>query len=128
MTPLLDITCRVLSTSYNSSSVPLQTTYLSFLALFFSSHAPSTFGCSVLDLTPILLHAFGEHYPRVAAKAFCIFSALLNALRQVKIGSDWMDKVYNCQRTDSSAQIQMQKYTLARKLVWAIYRCVQQRS
>ena len=93
MTPLLQITRRVLNTNSNASSVPLQTTCLSFLASFFSSHAPSTFSSSLFELTPVLLRALGERHPRVAAEAFCVFSALLNTLRPV--GIETVNKVYD---------------------------------
>lgn len=93
VTPLLEIIRRVLNTNSNSSSVPRQTTCLSFLASFFSSHAPSNFSSSLSELTPVLLRALGERHPRVAAEAFCVFSALLDALRLV--GTEWVDKVYD---------------------------------
>lgn len=95
VTPLLSITQRVLGTGSNSSSVPLHTTCLSFLATFFSNHAPSSFSGSLSNLTPALLRALGERHPRITAEAFRVFSALLNALRPIKVGSEWVDKVYD---------------------------------
>ena len=91
VTPLLEIPRRVLNTNSNSISVPLQTTCLGLLASFFSSHAPSTFSSSLSELTAVLLRALGERRPRVAAEAFCVFSAL----RPVKVGSEWVDQVYD---------------------------------
>lgn len=91
--PLLEITCRVLNTNSNASSVPLQTTCLSFLASFFSSHAPLNFNSSLSELTLVLLHSLGERHPRIAAEALCVFSALLNALQP--IGIERVDKVYD---------------------------------
>ncbi len=86
----------VLSQTPNTSTLALQTTCLSFLALFFSSHAPASFNSALPQLTPPLLRNVAERHPRVAAEAFRAFSALLNSLHPVPAGSEgWVLAVYN---------------------------------
>ncbi|RDB24577.1 Cullin-associated NEDD8-dissociated protein 1 [Hypsizygus marmoreus] len=84
----------ILAQSPTTSTSALHLTTLSFLALFFATHAPSTFASSLPTLTPVLLKSVGERHPRVASESFRVFSALLNALKPVK-GAEWVDKVYD---------------------------------
>lgn len=86
----------VLSQTPNTSTLALQTTCLSFLALFFSSHASASFNSALPQLTPPLLRNVAERHPRVAAEAFRAFSALLNSLRPVPASEEpWVLAVYN---------------------------------
>lgn len=91
---------QIISTSKSILSQPPSTTTstlhlacLSFLALFFSTHPPSTFAGSLSNLTPVLLKSLAERHPRVASETFRVFSALLNALKPVK-NADWAEQVY----------------------------------
>ncbi|KAF8907661.1 armadillo-type protein [Gymnopilus junonius] len=93
--PLVASTSKsVLSQSPTTSTSTLHLTCLSFLALFFSSHSPSTFSGSLPTLTPVLLKSLGERHPRIAAESFRVFSALLNALRPLK-PVDWIVSLYD---------------------------------
>lgn len=84
----------VLSSSSRSSSASLQVTCMSFLALFFSKHAPSVYAPQLDAITPSLLSALGEKHPRIASEAFRDFSALLSAMHPVK-GGAWVERVYD---------------------------------
>ena len=84
----------VLSQPPTTSTSTLHLSCLSFLGLFFSTHAPSVFAPSLPTLTPVLLKSLGERHPRVAAESFRTFSALLNATRPVKNG-DFSERVYD---------------------------------
>lgn len=84
----------VLSSSSRSSSASLQVTCMSFLALFFSKHAPPVYASQLDSITPSLLSALAEKHPRIASEAFRDFSALLNAMQPVK-GGVWVDRVYD---------------------------------
>ncbi|KAI0325025.1 ARM repeat-containing protein [Cubamyces sp. BRFM 1775] len=84
----------VLSVSSRSSSASLQVTCMSFLALFFSKHAPAVYAPQLDAITPFLLQALAEKHPRIASEAFRDFSALLNAMQPVK-GGAWVDRVYD---------------------------------
>ena len=84
----------VLSSSSRSSSASLQVTCMSFLALFFSKHAPPVYASQLDSITPSLLSALAEKHPRIASEAFRNFSALLNAMQPVK-GGVWVDRVYD---------------------------------
>ncbi|KIM50112.1 hypothetical protein SCLCIDRAFT_34642, partial [Scleroderma citrinum Foug A] len=84
----------VLSQPPTTSTSTLHLSCLSFLGLFFSTHAPSVFAPSLPTLTPVLLKSLGERHPRVAAESFRTFSALLNATRPVKNG-DFAERVYD---------------------------------
>lgn len=84
----------VLSQSPTTSTSTLHLSCLSFLGLFFSTHAPVVFAPSLPTLTPVLLKSLGERHPRVAAESFRTFSALLNATRPVKNG-DFSERVYD---------------------------------
>ena len=84
----------VLSSSSRSSSASLQVTCMSFLALFFSKHAPPVYASQLDSITPSLLSALAEKHPRIASEAFRDFSALLNAMQPVK-GGAWVDRVYD---------------------------------
>ncbi|KAF8168473.1 armadillo-type protein [Crassisporium funariophilum] len=93
--PLIVSTSRsILSQSPTTSTSTLHLTCLSFLALFFSTHAPLTFSSSLPTLTPDLLKSLGERHPRIASESFRVFSALLNALNPVK-GDDWTLPLYD---------------------------------
>ncbi|PPQ98061.1 hypothetical protein CVT26_003287 [Gymnopilus dilepis] len=93
--PLIVATAKsVLSQSPSTSTSTLHLTCLSFLALFFSTHSPSTFSSSLPTLTPVLLKSLAERHPRIAAESFRVFSALLNALRPLK-PADWIVSLYD---------------------------------
>ncbi|KAF7365527.1 Cullin-associated nedd8-dissociated protein 1 [Mycena venus] len=84
----------ILSQPPSTSTSTLHLACLSFLALFFASHSPPTFTSSLPNLTPALLRSLGERHPRVASETFRVFSALLNALKPIKAGSEWPEAVY----------------------------------
>ncbi|KAI9065798.1 ARM repeat-containing protein [Trametes sanguinea] len=84
----------ILSASSRSAPASLQVTTMSFLALFFSSHAPSVYAPQLDSITPFLLQTLAEKHPRIASEAFRIFSALLTAMQPVK-GGAWVDRVYD---------------------------------
>lgn len=79
----------------STSTSTLHLTCLSFLALFFSTHAPSTFSSSLPTLTPVLLKSLAERHPRIASESFRVFSALLNSLKPVKSADDWIASLYD---------------------------------
>ena len=84
--------CILLEAPSTSTST-LHLTCLSFLALFFSTHAPSTFSSFLPNLTPVLLRSLTERHPRIASESFRVFSALLNSLKPVK-ADDWIVSLY----------------------------------
>lgn len=88
------ISASVLSSPTNTSTATLHSTVLSFLALFFATHAPSTFQSSLPRLTPRILAAASQRHPRVAAEALRASSALLSALKPVQSG-DWVNTLYD---------------------------------
>ena len=79
----------------STSTSTLHLTCLSFLALFFSTHAPSTFSSSLPMLTPVLLKSIAERHPRIASESFRVFSALLNSLKPIKSADDWIVSLYD---------------------------------
>ena len=79
----------------STSTSTLHLTCLSFLALFFSTHAPSTFSSSLPTLTPVLLKSLAERHPRIASESFRVFSALLNSLKPIKSADDWIVSLYD---------------------------------
>jgi len=93
VTSIIATSKSVLSQAVTTSTSTLHLTCLSFLALFFSTHAPSTFSGSLANLTPVLLKSVSERHPRVASESFRVFSALLNALKPMK-GVEWAEPVY----------------------------------
>jgi len=94
ITPITAISKCVLSQSPTTSTSVLHLTCLSFITLYFATHAPVTFSASLPTLTPVLLRSAGEKHPRVASEAFRVFSALLNTTRPVKNG-DWAERLYD---------------------------------
>ena len=94
VTPIMTTTQPVLSQSPTTATSSLHVTILSFLALFLATHSAHTFSASLPTVTPPLLKEAQEKHPRVAAEAFRVFSALLGALKPVKI-ADWVDSVYD---------------------------------
>lgn len=84
----------VLSQSATSSSSTLQVTCLSFLALFFSSHAPPTYAGSLDSIIPVLLKTVADRHPRLASESFRVFSALLNSVKPIIVGTAWVERVY----------------------------------
>jgi cullin-associated NEDD8-dissociated protein 1 len=93
--PLVISTSKsVLSQSPTTSTSALHLTCLSFLALFFATHAPPTFSNSLPGITPVLLKSLGERHPRIASESFRVFSKLLEAMKPVKV-ADWANEVYN---------------------------------
>lgn len=102
----------------------------SFLATFFSTHASSTFSGSLANLTPALLHAHGERHLCIKAETFRVFFALLNALRPIKVGSEWVNKLHDelilcLKSTDTDAEFRMRAvacmgdlWVCATEVVW----------
>jgi len=91
---LITAVCKtVLSQSPTTSTSQLYLSCLSFLALFFGTHPPSTYSASVPNLIPALLKALQEKHPRIASEAFRLFSALLNSSKPVT-GATWPESVY----------------------------------
>ncbi|KAF4584667.1 hypothetical protein EYR40_004654 [Pleurotus pulmonarius] len=84
----------VLSQSPTTSSATLHLTCLTFLALFFATHPPSSFASSLSGLIPDLLKSLRERHPRISSESFRVFSALLGTLKPAK-GTDWVTTVYN---------------------------------
>jgi cullin-associated NEDD8-dissociated protein 1 len=84
----------ILVVAPSTSTSTLHLTCLSFLALFFSTHAPSTFSSSLPVLTPVLLKSLGERHPRIASESFRVFSAVLNSLKPVK-ADEWAVALYH---------------------------------
>ncbi|KAF7296627.1 Cullin-associated nedd8-dissociated protein 1 [Mycena chlorophos] len=84
----------ILSQAPSTTTSALQLTYLSFLASFFASHSPAIFASLLPNLTPALLRSLAERHPRIASETFRVFSALLNAAKPVKAGTDWAEAVY----------------------------------
>lgn len=96
VTNIISTSKAILSQAPTTSTSTLHLTCLTFLALFFSTHAPPSFAGSLPGIKPVLLKALAERHPRVASEAFRVFSALLNALKPVKSsGGDWADSVYD---------------------------------
>lgn len=90
---IVAISKRLLSSPPTSSTATLHITCLQFLAVFFSTHLPPTFGPSLPTLEHELLRALGEKHPRVSSEAFRVFGSLLNTLKPVK-SQDWSERVY----------------------------------
>lgn len=93
VTTIMTTTQPVLSQPPTTATSSLHVTILSFLALYFTTHSAYSFSSSLSMVTPPLLKAVREKHPRVAAEAFRVFSALLAALRPVKV-ADWADSIY----------------------------------
>jgi len=92
--PLIMSTSKsVLSQAPSTSTSTLHLTCLSFLALFFSTHAATIFSSSLTTLTPVLLQSLGERHPKIASESFRVFSALLNNLKPLK-DTDWPVALY----------------------------------
>lgn len=91
--PIIAITSSVLSQPLSTGTASLHLSALSFLSLFFSTHAPSTFSSVLPKVTPTLLNVLKQKHPRVMTEVFRTFSSLLRALRPVK-QVDWADQVY----------------------------------
>lgn len=85
---------NVLSQSSRTANGSLHVTCMSFLALYFSSHAPPAFIAGLDTITPVIITFLPERHPRLASEAFRVFSALLNAMQPVK-GYEWVDLTYN---------------------------------
>ncbi len=94
ISPVTAVSKSVLSQSPSTSTSTLHLTTLSFLALFFSTHAPPTFSSSLPQLIPVLLRSLGERHPRISSETFRVFSSLLNALKPIK-QADWADQLYD---------------------------------
>lgn len=90
---ILTISKSLLSQSSSSSTSALHLTCLSFLALLFSTHSPTSFSSSLTNITPVLLKLLQERHPRVASETFRVFSSLLTSLAPIK-GAPWVDEVY----------------------------------
>lgn len=94
ITPVTSISKTILSQTSSTSTSTLHLTTLSFLSLFFSTHAPPTYSGSLPQLIPALHKTLGERHPRIASETFRAFSSLLNALKPVK-AADWVDQLYD---------------------------------
>lgn len=92
--PVTAISKSILSQAPSTSTSTLHLTTLSFLSLFFSTHAPPTFSSSLPQLIPLLHQSLGERHPRIASETFRAFSSLLNSLKPVK-AADWVDQLYD---------------------------------
>jgi cullin-associated NEDD8-dissociated protein 1 len=92
-TPIINMTGSVLTQPVSTGTASLHLSALSFLGLFFSHHAPSTFVSTLPKITPTLLSVLKQRHPRVTSESFRVFSALLKALRPVK-QMDWAEQVY----------------------------------
>lgn len=92
--PVTSISKTILSQTSSTSTSTLHITTLSFISLFFSTHAPPTFSGSLSQLIPALHKTLGERHPRIASETFRAFSSLLNALKPVK-PAEWVDQLYN---------------------------------
>lgn len=92
-TPIVTMTGAVLSQPVSTGTATLHLSALSFLSLFFSCHAPSTFVSALPNITTTLLSVLKQRHPRVISETFRVFSALLRALRPVK-QTDWTEQVY----------------------------------
>ncbi|KAG2134935.1 hypothetical protein BD769DRAFT_1664858 [Suillus cothurnatus] len=91
ITPITTISQSLLLQSPATSTSALHLTCLSFIALYFATHAPGTFSVSLPSLSPVLLKSVGEKHPRVLLqKPSASFSALLNATRPTKSG-EWAE-------------------------------------
>ncbi|TEB18995.1 ARM repeat-containing protein, partial [Coprinellus micaceus] len=91
---ILTIAKALLSQTSSSSTSALHLTCLSFLALLFSTHSPTSFSSSLPNITPVLLKLLQERHPRVVSETFRVFSSLLTSLAPVK-AAPWVDEVYN---------------------------------
>ncbi|KAF7784838.1 hypothetical protein Agabi119p4_1003 [Agaricus bisporus var. burnettii] len=94
ITPVTSISKTILSQTSSTSTSTLHLTTLSFLSLFFSTHAPPTYSGSLPQLIPALHKTLGERHPRIASETFRAFSSLLNALKPVK-AAEWVDQLYD---------------------------------
>jgi cullin-associated NEDD8-dissociated protein 1 len=99
----------ILGQSIATTTATLHTTTLSFLSLFFKSHPAHCFNADVPTITPVLLTEVTQKHPRVAAEAFKVFSALLQALAPVT-SADWATQIYKevvnrLSRNDTDAEV-----------------------
>lgn len=90
---IISNTKAVLSQS-STTAANLQVSCLSFLGVFFASHAPPTFEGSLNSILPQLLKSLTERHPRITSEGFRTFSSLLIALKPLK-GGDWVERVYS---------------------------------
>jgi len=88
------ISTSILSQPPSTSTSNLHLITLSFLSLFFSTHAPSTFSNALPLLIPVLQKSLGDRHPRVASESFRVFSSLLCSLKPLKSES-WVDQLYD---------------------------------
>lgn len=92
--PVTAISKSILSQPPSTSTSTLHLTALSFLSLFFSTHAPPTFSSTLPQLIPVLHKSLGDRHPRIASETFRVFSSLLNSLKPIK-AADWVDQLYD---------------------------------
>jgi cullin-associated NEDD8-dissociated protein 1 len=92
--PVTMISKSILSQAPSTSTSTLHLTTLSFLSLFFSTHAPPAISGTLPQLITVLHKSLGERHPRIASETFRVFSSLLNSLRPVK-SADWVDQLYD---------------------------------
>ncbi|TFK28383.1 TIP120-domain-containing protein [Coprinopsis marcescibilis] len=92
---ILNIAKTVLTQSPSTSTSSLHLTTLSFLALLFSTHSPSSFFNSLPTIIPVLLQSVTERHPRIASETFRVFSSLLSSLSPIKGPVAWVDQIYD---------------------------------
>jgi len=110
--PVLATSKEILALPVTTNTAALHTTVLTFLVLFFSTHPPASFGANSSAITPTMLNAVTQKHPRIAAEAFKVFSALLQALKPLHPdkGGDWTLQVYKeannrLGRNDTDAEV-----------------------
>ncbi|KAG8864313.1 hypothetical protein FRB96_006134 [Tulasnella sp. 330] len=105
------ITASILGSSSSSTTSSLHATVLSFLSLFFSTHAIAAYKSAIPALTPKMLSASSQRHPRIASEAFRAFSALLIASKPVQ-AAEWVNKLYDevvarLRSGDTDAEVRM---------------------
>lgn len=91
---IITIAKTVLSQPLSTSTSALHLVTLTFLALLFSTHSPSSFAPSLPTITPALLESVGERHPRIASEAFRVFSSLLTSLSPINGPAEWVEQLY----------------------------------
>lgn len=92
--PVTFISTSILSQPPSTSTSTLHLMTLSFLSLFFSTHAPSMYSNALPLLIPVLQKSLGDRHPRVASESFRVFSSLLRSLKPLEAES-WVDQLYD---------------------------------
>ena len=110
--PVLATSKELLALPVTPNTATLHITVLTFLILFFGTHPPASFGANPSVITRAILNIVTQKYPRIAAEAFKVFSALLQALKPLHAdkGGDWTLQVYKeannrLGRNDTDAEV-----------------------